>query len=285
MKKTGENIENVHFFCIWMILLLDEFYCNNFYERMDLNLIVEEDSNRDDDRTIDEKIKKALELGFNIVAITVRILPEQIVDIPSPPAIPKDYQYNKNVYTRLTVAVSDPIQIYKLNQTAESKRYDLLALEPLNKKMLSYLCGGPSDFDILTFSFEERVDFSLFKVSFKILETRGVCLEINYSKAQAGSTFRRNIICGGQNLIEKSRKNIILSSGTSDIFRLRNPKDVVSLGPLFFLPSNLCHSAVYKAGHRAIKLSKIRKNQVNAAIEMVQEAKPKKLKTDTVIQT
>ena len=235
---------------------------------MDLNIIVEEDSNRDADRIIEDKIKKAFDLGFNTIAIAVRISHEQVANIPSPPTIPKEYQHNSNIYTRLTIAVNDPIQIYKINQSPESKRYDLLALEPLNKKMLSYLCGGPSDFDILTFSFEERVDFSLFKVSFKILETRGVCLEINYSKAQAGSTFRRNIICGGQNLTEKNNKNIILSSGTSDIFR--NPRVVVSLGPLFFLPSNLSHAAVHKAARRALRLSKMRKNQVNATIEMIE---------------
>lgn len=160
-------------------------------------------------------------------------------------------------------------QLYKLSKNKETAKYNLLALEPQNPKILQYISVGSADLDILTFDFSDRLDYSLFKINFKVLEGRGVCIEINYGPAQLGSSLRRNVICNGQNLTEKTAKNIILSSGINDSFRLRSPKDAKSLGVLFMLPSNRCHDAVHNNGQKAITLSKRRINPTSGAIELV----------------
>lgn len=243
---------------------------------MDLNICIENCGVRDSDALINEKLDRCKQLGFHTIALSVCVditspkpKQQQQLNIPMPPDKSLYTTRNMKVYTRLTVKVQETIQLFKLSKSPEASKYDLLALEPQNAKILQYIATGSTELDILTFNLSERLDFSLFKVRFKILEERGVCIEINYGPAQLGSSLRRNIICNGQNLIEKTHKNVILSSGVEDIFRLRGPKDAVSLGVLFMIPPKRCYNTVYKNGKKALDLAKHRANPISSAIELI----------------
>lgn len=232
-------------------------------------MIVEEDGVRDSDSTLRQKLARCKLLGFETVALSVIIdVKNNSPIVPPPPDLKTLLSDQMKVYTRLTVRVSDTIQLYKLNKCKETSKYNLIALEPQNSKLLQYICMGSADLDILTINLSERLD-NLSKVKFNILDERGVCTEINYGPAQSSSSLRRNIICNGQNLTEKSVKNLILSSGVSDSFRLRGPKDAKNLGVLFLLPIDKCHNAVFNNGSKALKLSQHRTNPASSAIELV----------------
>lgn len=241
---------------------------------MDLNICIEVEGIRDPDRIIMDKLKRCKQLGFHTVALSVCIditdKSKQQLDIPAPPSRETINHSNLRVYTRLTVKVAETIQLYKLYKSHELANYDLLALDPQNSKLLQYITAGSAELDILTFDLSDRLDFNLFKTKFKLLQTRGVCFEINYGPAQLGSSLRRNIICNGQNLVEKINKNLILSSGVQDIFRLRSPMDAQSLGVLFMIPFKKCHEIVYKNGQKALEAAKHRKNPISSAVELIE---------------
>lgn len=239
---------------------------------MDLNIIVGSKDTRDSPETIREKVIRCMELGHKTIALSIVIdldAKQTNVQVPSPPTTGEFKSLNVKVLTRLTVRVAETLQLYKLNKHANTNQYDLLALEPQNSKILQYISIGSADLDILTFSLSDRMEYNLYKVGFKVLEQRGVCFEINYGPAQINQASRRNVICNGQMLAEKTSKNIIFSSGVDDIFRFRGPKDAESLGVLFLLPSGRCYDAVYNNGTKAINSSKHRKNPCSSAIELI----------------
>lgn len=241
-------------------------------EQMDLNVIIENFGQRDSDQVIKDKISRCRALGFKVIALSVVVeIKGSNFRIPEPPNVKSlssnQGPYSLKVYSRLTLKVSDSKQLYNLKK--ETPKYDLLALEPQNPGILTYISTGDADLDILTLDLSGRLDYSIFKTRFKVLEERGVCVEINYGPAQQGSSLRRNIVSNGQNLAEKTTKTVILSNGVSDVFRLRGPKDAQSIGTLFLMPVSKCHDAVYNNGKKAINLARARVNPTSRAIEEV----------------
>lgn len=240
---------------------------------MDLNVTIETNGVRDTEQAIRQKLERCKTLGYHTIALAVVIdIKDNSPVVPAPPCVDSFGVHQLKILTRLTVKVSETLQLYKLGKCKETTSYDLLALEPQNAKILQYISVGSADLDILTFNLSDRLDYNLFKVGYKVLESKGVCFEINYGPAQLGSTLRRNIICNGQNLTEKTSKNIILSSGIDDVFRFRGPKDAESLGALFMLTTNKSHDAVFKNGMKAINLAKHRVNPSSSAIEMISKS-------------
>lgn len=239
---------------------------------MDLNVIIEDCGPRDSVQMMQQKLTRCKLLGYQTIALSVIIETgdANVTQVPPPPNLDELNITQLKVYTRLTVKVNTDAQLHYLERKSkEASLYDLIALEPNNQKILNYIVTGSAKLDILTFNLSNRVDHNLTKVKFKLLEDRGVCIEINYGPAQLGSALRRNIICNGQNLVEKTRKTIILSSGISDIFRLRSPMDAKHLAVLFFLPANKTHDAVFNNGLKAINHAKRRVEPTSSAIERV----------------
>lgn len=243
---------------------------------MDLNIIIEDQGQRDNEQTIANKLLACKALGFHTVALNVIIEmtsdkgnKKNSITVPKPPqldasniAVPKDLK----VLTRLTVKISETMHIHTLGKCKERNDYDLLAYEPQNPKILGHLAAGNADFEILTFNMGERMDFALFKISLKLLEERGVCFEICYGPAHLGTSLRRNIICNGQNLVEKCKRTVILSNGIKDAFRLHSPKDAKYIGTLFLMSLNTSHDAVFNNARQALSLAKCRSNPIASAI-------------------
>lgn len=243
---------------------------------MDLNVIIQDCGPRDSTQLIQQKLTRCKLLGYQTIALSVIIETgdDNTIRVPQPPSLDGLNITQLKVFTRLTVKVNTDVQLHYLERKSkEASQYDLIALEPNNEKVLNYIVTGSAKLDILTFNFSEKIDHNLTKVKFRLLEDRGVCIEINYGPAQLGSTLRRNIICNGQNLVEKTKKTIILSSGISDVFRLRGPKDAKHLAVLFFLPVSKCHDAVFNNGQKAINHAKRRVEPTSSAIERVMSPK------------
>lgn len=137
----------------------------------------------------------------------------------------------------------------KQAQSESFKKYEILAVEPINDKMLSQFCSGQFDCDILTLHMNNRLNVDLKRANLSLVginlpdiltpdvilhhiqpQKRGICFEINYNHALFNQTNRQNTISSAQLLVEKSRgKNILISSGARGTFGLRGPYDVSNL--------------------------------------------------------
>lgn len=230
---------------------------------MDLNIVIHKNSTGNTFSGINEKLARCKELGFHTVALSVYATHDTIP--PAPKLNELSIPNGLKVLTRLTAIVSSSDEVYKFSKSKLRLEYDLLAFEPQNTKILQHLASSSPNFEILTFNLTERLDYSIFKISLQKLKQQGVCVELNYASTQINS-FRRNIIANAQGLTEKSSRNIILSNGIDDIFRLRGPKDAQFIGVLFLMSMNKCHDAVFNNGLNAINLAKHRGNQASSAI-------------------
>ncbi len=59
------------------------------------------------------------------------------------------------------------------NQSESAKKYDLLAIEPINDKILSYLNNGHFDCDIITFNLTDKLNVNIRRANFSL-----VCLSV-----------------------------------------------------------------------------------------------------------
>lgn len=125
--------------------------------------------------------------------------------------------------------------------------YDILAGQAFNDASFSLLCLSlselkPGSIDIITIdlSVSPRLPFFLKRSTVNAAIANGVVFEICYSKvvnkgdAAVGeeglSKARRNIISGARDILRVTNgKNVIFSSGATDILGLRGPNDVINL--------------------------------------------------------
>lgn len=237
---------------------------------MDLNIIIEEDKHRDTDDVIIRKIKHAILLGYKVIALTIHLDGKSIgKTIPSPTNVHKNTPFDKKVsiFTRLTVTVDDQSIMYKLSQSSSTKEYDIIAIQPLNEKIIQAFCSGNIDCDILTMEMSEKLPFDLKRLNLALPISRGCFFEINYSQALSSQSARINVISNGQLLVDKCRsKGIILSSGARSHIFLRSPHDVVNLGLLFELKDHLAKQAVFKLGQNVLRHANSRKNSASIAV-------------------
>lgn len=128
--------------------------------------------------------------------------------------------------------------------TAALLSYDLLAAQPFNDASFSLLCLTlselkPGSIDIITLdlSSSARLPFFLKRSTVNAAIANGVVFEICYSNMvkksegeESHSRARRNIISASRDILRVTNgKNVIFSSGASDILGLRGPHDVINL--------------------------------------------------------
>ncbi|KAH9497029.1 Ribonuclease P protein subunit p30 [Dermatophagoides farinae] len=236
---------------------------------MDLNLIIYNDG-FDLDKSIVKLIESCLKFDYKRIALAVQIIGGgKDVKIPIPPTIKlRGDQKNIKIYTRLTVQIGDSNSLFHLSKNENLKHYDILAIEPMNEKILNYLNGGNFEFDILTFSsINSSIVNMIKKANFSLPISKGIGIEINYSNCLSSSSQRRQTIAFGQMLVDKTRsKNIILSSGTSIATNIRSPHDVIYIGLLFGLQENQSKRSLYKNTETVIKHSELRRNIITSII-------------------
>ncbi|XP_074593976.1 ribonuclease P protein subunit Rpp30 [Brevipalpus obovatus] len=239
---------------------------------MDLNVIIEQDRVRDSIGVVRSKLQRCLKLGYKAIALSVHIEGNQVGNIPNPlqltPESLKFFDATKmEIHSRLTVAVDEGLQLHKLGQSPIAKKYDLLALQPMNDKVFNQILTGNLDCDIITFDFSERSPLSFRKAKFSVPKERDIVMEINYAQALQSSSSRHNVFAYGQNLVRKTRgKSILLSSGARNAMALRAPNSVTSLGLLFELPENLSRDSVYLNCLKALRHSRVRKEPALSAV-------------------
>lgn len=122
--------------------------------------------------------------------------------------------------------------------------YDILAGQAFNEASFHLLCLTlselkPFSIDIISIDLASspRLPFFLKGSTINAAMANGVVFEICYSKVVSKSDgnesqlkVRRNIISGARDILRMTNgKNVIFSSGATDILGLRGPNDVINL--------------------------------------------------------
>lgn len=207
-------------------------------------------------------------VGYRTVALAVKINPSDVGKyMPDPPVIQVPETCKMKVMTRVTICLEDQNIVYKLLQNQSLKRYDLLAVQPANDKILNQVCGGSLECDILTFNYADRLPVDLKRANLTLPRSRGVCFEINYTDAFTSQSGRMNTISSAQLVMEKTKgKNVLISSGARTDISLRGPYDVANMGLLFGMKEIQGRESVFTTGSLCIKHSDSRRNSNSMAV-------------------
>lgn len=263
---------------------------------MDLNVIVYQEKEFASEKAITSKVMRAVNDGFKRIALSVVIHGKNIASIPMPVscAVLRSTVPDVQILHRLTVKIEETDQIFKISKSDRLKHYDLLAVEPANEHILSYLNNGHFDCDLITFTFtpssfsssssgsssssssssasdSSKLVTALKRANFSLPLSKGIGVEVNYADLLSSGSARRQAIACGQLLVDKTgAKNIILSSGSSSLLANgKSPRDVIYIGLLFGLTEFQSKMATFRNGVKVIKHAELRKNIVASSIEVL----------------
>ncbi|KAH9400737.1 Ribonuclease P protein subunit p30 [Tyrophagus putrescentiae] len=254
---------------------------------MDLNVIVYQEKEFASEKAITSKVMRAVNDGFKRIALSVVIHGKNIANIPMPVscAVLRSTVPDVQILHRLTVKIEETDQIFKISKSDRLKHYDLLAVEPANEHILSYLNNGHFDCDLITFTFtpsssssssssasdSSKLVTALKRANFSLPLSKGIGVEVNYADLLSSGSARRQAIACGQLLVDKTgAKNIILSSGSSSLLANgKSPRDVIYIGLLFGLTEFQSKMATFRNGVKVIKHAELRKNIVASSIEVL----------------
>ncbi|XP_076310528.1 ribonuclease P protein subunit p30-like isoform X2 [Tachypleus tridentatus] len=160
---------------------------------MDLNIIIQPlDCPREEERLSVQKVRMAIKC-FEVIALNVITDGQQFegknLKIPEPPEIKlgnsetaevkvagKTFQ----VKSRLTCIVSDTNQCHHVTRSPIAKKYDILAVQPVNEKIFQHVCGN-MEVDIISLDLASRVPFTLKREQVGQASSRGMFFEIQYA--------------------------------------------------------------------------------------------------------
>lgn len=115
------------------------------------------------------------------------------------------------------------------NPNSALKSYDLLAIKPNNEKIFDQCCND-LNIDIITISFEEKINFILKKNLIRASIDRGIFFEICYEEFIRDTFKRPNFISNVLSILEVTKgKNLIISSGSDNYIYHRSPNDLITL--------------------------------------------------------
>ncbi|XP_075537912.1 ribonuclease P protein subunit Rpp30 isoform X2 [Dermacentor variabilis] len=185
---------------------------------MDLNLIVQRESEKLDKSNVIKKIKTAFQLGYDVVALNVVIGASELGSknkIPEPPQYSLTHpdlqpltprNRRLRILTRLTANLTDSAESHRLFQSPVAKKYDIIAVSVTQEKMFQHLCNQ-GEFDIVCLPLDDRLPFVV-------------------KRTQYGA-------------------GIIITSGAWMPQELRGPNDAANLGFLYGLSECTTREAVF----------------------------------------
>ncbi|XP_075745880.1 ribonuclease P protein subunit Rpp30 isoform X6 [Rhipicephalus microplus] len=241
---------------------------------MDLNLIVQRESEKLDKANVIKKIKTAFQLGFDVVALNVVIGAEHLAaknKIPEPPQYslahpdlqpltPRNRRLK--ILTRLTANLTDSAESHRLFQSPVAKKYDILAISVTQEKMFQGLCSQ-GEFDIISLPLDSRLPFVVKRTQYGAATGRGLFFEIQYAPCIRDENSLLNTIANCQTLTH---------AGKGKPQELRGPKDAANLGFLFGLSECTTQEAVFGNCKGVIKHAETRRKVDRAIIFSKTEA-------------
>ncbi|XP_037562588.1 ribonuclease P protein subunit p30-like [Dermacentor silvarum] len=224
---------------------------------MDLNLIVQRESEKLDKPNVIKKIKTAFQLGYDVVALNVVVGANELGSknkIPEPPQYslahpdlqpltPRNRRLR--ILTRLTANLTDSAESHRLFQSPVAKKYDIIAVSVTQEKMFQHLCNQ-GEFDIVCLTLDDRLPFVVKRTQYGAATGRGLFFEIQYAPCIRDENSLRNTIANCQTLMHAGKgKGIIITSGAWMPQELRGPNDAANLGFLYGLSECTTREAVF----------------------------------------
>lgn len=145
-----------------------------------------------------------------------------------------NYTTKLKIFKRLTVIISKPEQLKRTLTSKNLRNFDILSVLPKTQAAFQYVCGL-THVDIISF----EVGLTEYKAGGKLYRQvveRGGYFELSYAQGLKSKVQRQELITMAHffHIYGKS-KNLIISSGASQVLELRNPYDVANLALLFGL--------------------------------------------------
>ncbi|KAF8763495.1 Ribonuclease P protein subunit p30 like protein [Argiope bruennichi] len=224
---------------------------------MDLNIAVDVYADQQD--LIKHVLDRAVEFGFETVALNTIVdsskLSGKNISIPEPKLIDFKAEGAKHfrVLNRITAVIEESIHSHHFLKSPITKKYDIVALQPVGEKMLQHVCSL-TDFDIISLNLTESLGYNLKRTTVGLATDKGICFEITYAPCLRDQTSRRMVISNAQLLVDVLKgRHIFISSGACKPLELRSVLDVINLGLLFGFQKNTAESAVRKLGKLVLK--------------------------------
>lgn len=232
---------------------------------MDFSLIVETDNVRTDN--IENIVKRSFDMGYECVALNTIINSKNLsgknINIPNPTTVNFEGKFGRKfrILSRLTAIIEDPIHAHNMLKNPITKKYDILAFQPVGDDKVLLQLVTQFDADIICLNLSENLGFTLKKSHVSVALQKRMCFEISYSPCLRSQTCKRSIISNSHDLVNVCKgKNIIVSSGALGPLDLRSPADVSNLSLLFGFKKNQAVECVKKTGHIVMSHAGTRKN-------------------------
>ncbi|XP_060845277.1 ribonuclease P protein subunit p30-like [Rhopalosiphum padi] len=186
--------------------------------------------------------------------------------VPTPKLI-NENDSKLTILNRLTIQISNIGQLQKILGSQNFKLYNILAVEPLNDKVLQDIVTSPS-IDIITCNMKT----SITPKDYTIAVEKNIYFEIFYGPMLFNSNTRQDTFTLAHLLYIKGKsKNLIITSGAANKLDIRNPHDVMNLGILLGLSrkqssqsiTQRCYSTILKSYGRKLGKSAIHLKPVN----------------------
>ncbi|GFY79120.1 probable ribonuclease P protein subunit 3 [Trichonephila inaurata madagascariensis] len=228
---------------------------------MDLNIIIDAKAGKGEMKHL---LETAFELGYGTVALNTIVDSSQLsgknLSIPEPKVIDFKMKSTKEfrVLNRITASIEDNIHCHNFFKSPVTKKYDIVALQPIGEKMLQYVCSL-SGVDIISINMTENLGYFLKRTYLGLATTKNICFEITYAPCLRNQSSRRNLIGKAQELVEVTKgKNVFVSSGATRHMELRSVEDVMNLALLFGFQKNQAEASVRKIGKLVLKHARTR---------------------------
>lgn len=148
-------------------------------------------------------------------------------------SLEKEFNGKLRILSRITFHCSDTAKTHLLNHNSNLKKYDLYAFAPKTQGAMQFACTQLNA-DVIALT-PSPVTFKLTKKLYDQAIERGVHFEIQYSDLLNIESRKQTIHYSHLFYTYGKSKNVILSSGASDVRTIRNPYDLVNLARLLGL--------------------------------------------------
>ncbi|KAJ2220672.1 RNA-binding RNA processing protein rpp1, partial [Coemansia sp. RSA 485] len=171
------------------------------------------------------------------------------------------------VLRRVTALISEADHGHSVSGTATSNEYDLVAVRPLNEKMLMAASGGSwTNIDMISLDMAARWGFFAKHKTVGQALSLGYALEISYQGALDSST-RHQWVSNTAAVVRVTRgRNLVWTSGVQRAFDLRSPYDVTNLGDAVQLNKDLTKRGVSENARALLVHAFTRTGTLRAAV-------------------
>jgi len=137
---------------------------------------------------------------------------------------------------RITVSVDEQSQLQALNPgNPLLSEIDVVAICPSDEKIFHQSLINNPNYDLVTFDLTKRLPFVLKRHTVSLALQQEINFEISFGGLISNNNnSRRFVISNALTIVRATRgKNIIFTSGATDMMELRGPYDIANLGKTF----------------------------------------------------